>query len=93
MRNICYNIIKIREGKPNKPDRRNIMTNAMINKAKKAIKEAKERCSFAYETGFRHYGYNYRIIKDTDSSSWKIFRHSETDIHDTFIGEIIVYED
>lgn len=69
------------------------MTNAMINKAKKAIEEAKERCSFAYETVFRHYGYNYRIIKDTDSSTWKVFRCSEADIHDAFIGEIIVYED
>lgn len=68
------------------------MTNAMINKAKKAIKEAKERCSFAYEAGFNHYGQNYRMMKD-DSSTWKVFRCSETDIHDTFIGEIIVYED
>lgn len=93
MRNMCYNIIKIREGKPIKPDRRNIMTNAMINKAKKAIEEAKERCSFAYETGFQHYGQNYRMVKDDNSSTWKVMRCSETDIYDTIIGEIIVYED
>ena len=69
------------------------MTNAMINKAKKAIKEAKERCSWEYEAGFRHYGHNYRMVKDDNSSTWKIIRCSETDIYDTIIGEIIVYED
>lgn len=72
------------------------MTTAMINKAKNAIKEAKERCEFAYEAGFSHYGQNYRMHKtviEENSNIWKVFRCSETDIHDTFIGEIIVYED
>ena len=64
------------------------MTNAMINKAKNAIEEAKERCSFAYEAGFRHCGKNYRMQKDTKSDTWKVFRCSETDIHDIEIGEI-----
>lgn len=64
------------------------MTNAMINKAKNAIEEAKERCSFAYEAGFRHCGMNYRMYKDAQSGAWKVFRCSETDIHDIEIGEI-----
>lgn len=64
------------------------MTNAMINKAKNAIEEAKESCSFAYEAGFRHYGQNYRMHKDTETGTWKVFRCSETDIYDIEIGEI-----
>lgn len=64
------------------------MTNAMIKKAKNAIEEAKERCSFAYEAGFRHCGQNYRMHKGTESGTWKVFRCSETDIHDTLVGEI-----
>lgn len=64
------------------------MTSALINKAKNAIEEAKERCSFAYEARFKHYGQNYRICKHTEAGTWKVFRYSETDIHDTLVGEI-----
>ena len=64
------------------------MTNTMITKAIKAVKEARENCSFAYEAGFRHSGCNYRMWKDTDNGVWKVFRCSETDIHDTLVGEI-----
>lgn len=64
------------------------MTNAMINKAKKAIEEAMVECSFAYEVRFKHYGQNYRMHKDTETGTWKVFRCSETDIYDTLIGEI-----
>lgn len=52
------------------------MTNAMINKAKNAIEEAKERCSFAYEAGFKHYGKNYRrnsIFSKLTSTRRRIF--------------------
>lgn len=64
------------------------MTNAMITKAKKAIEEVKEMCSFADTAYFRHHGQNYRASRSCESDPWSIYRRSETDIYDTKIGEI-----